>query len=403
MLNPRLEKLSDYPFQRLAALLDGIDPGGLPCIMSIGEPQHPVPSLVGEVLARQETGWGKYPPIAGTPEFRTAVAAWLTRRYALPEGMIDVEAGVLPVSGTREALYMIQHAVVPDGGKRGHQKEGRPLALMPNPFYQVYLGGALMAGAEPTLIDASAETGFLPPFDRLPADTLDRTAVVILCSPANPQGAVASLETWKTLVRLARRHDFVLLADECYSEIHDGTPPPGVLEACRDLGGSLDNVLVFNSLSKRSSVPGLRAGFVAGDPTVLAAFRRLRSYASAGMPLPIQAVATALWADEAHVADNRRRYQEKIADAVRILGGRPGFTAPQGGFFLWLDVGDGEAFTKRLWAETGVKVLPGAYLAQPAADGTNVGAPYVRVALVHDRETTVGALEKIAAILDTVA
>jgi aspartate/methionine/tyrosine aminotransferase len=273
-----------------------------------------------------------------------------------------------------------------------------PLALMPNPFYQVYLGGALMAGAEPVLVDAPASTGFLPDYAALPPEVLDRAAVVTLCSPANPQGAVASLEMWKTLITLARRHDFVVLADECYSEIYADTPPPGALEACAALGGSVDNVLVFNSLSKRSSVPGLRSGFVAGDPALIDRFRRLRAYAAAGMPFPLQAVSAALWSDEAHAAENRRLYQDKVADAARILG----INAPPGGFFLWLPVPDGEAFTRRLWAEDGIKVLPGAYLARPtfpngAPDGTNVGAGYARIALVHDRDTTARALERIAA------
>lgn len=395
MLNSRLDLLSEYPFQRLAALLEGSDPGADPLIMSIGEPQHPVPPLVAEALAAHAAGWGKYPPIAGTPELRRAVCAWATRRYGLPDGMLDAETMVIPASGTREALYMINQVVV-DEGLAGSHAGGRgpaPLALMPNPFYQVYLGGALMAGAEPMLVDAPAATGHLPDYAALPAAVWERAAVVTLCSPANPQGAVASLEDWKTLITLARRHDVVVLADECYSEIYAAAPPPGALEACAALGGSLDNVLVFNSLSKRSSVPGLRSGFVAGDPRLIDRFRRLRAYAAAGMPFPVQAASAALWSDEAHVADNRRLYQEKVADAAAILGIAP----PAGGFFLWLPVPDGEAFTRRLWVEEGVKVLPGAYLARPAADGSNVGAGTVRVALVHDRATTARALERIAA------
>lgn len=387
MLNPRLDLLSEYPFQRLAALLEGVSPGADPLVMSIGEPQHPVPALVAEVLTAHAAGWGKYPPIAGTPELRAAVAAWATRRYGLPAGMLDPETMVIPASGTREALYMINQVIVDE------RRAPAPLALMPNPFYQVYLGGALMAGAEPLLVDASATTGHLPDYAALPAEVWERAAVVTLCSPANPQGAVASLEEWKALITLARRHDVVVLADECYSEIYADTPPPGALEACAALGGSVDNVLVFNSLSKRSSVPGLRSGFVAGDPRLIDRFRRLRAYAAAGMPFPVQAASAALWSDETHAQENRRLYQEKVADAAAILG----IEAPAGGFFLWLPVPDGEAFTRRLWAEEGVKVLPGAYLARSAADGSNVGAGTVRVALVHDRATTARALERIAA------
>jgi len=394
MHNPRLDRLSEYPFQRLAALLDGVEPGGPPLALSIGEPQQPVPDLVPRVLAAEAEGWGRYPPVAGTPDLRAALADWLTRRYGLPAGMVTPEAHVLPASGTREALYMIGQAVVA-ADKGG----SAPLALMPNPFYQVYLGGAVMSGAEPVLVDATAATGFLPDFTALDAGTLDRAAMVFMCSPANPQGAVAPLDTWVELVELARKHDFVLIADECYSEIYPDTPPPGVLEACKRLGGGLTNVLAFNSLSKRSGVPGLRSGLIAGDPDLIARFSRLRSYAAAGMPRPIQAASAALWRDEAHVVETRRRYAEKIADAQAILGPKISFTAPAGGFFLWLDVGDGEAMTRRLWADTGVKVLPGAYLARDAADGGNVGAPYIRVALVHDRATTRDALTRIASVL----
>lgn len=398
MHNPRLDLLTDYPFQRLAALLEGLEPGAAPLMMSIGEPQHPVPALVGEVLATSGAGWGKYPPIAGAPELKGAIAGWAERRYGLPQGMLPPEA-ILPASGTREALYMIAQTVVPE------RKAGAtPLVLMPNPFYQVYLGGVLMQGAEPLLVDAGPDTGFLPDIEALPPETLARAAMVIVCSPANPQGAVVSLERWTALVRLARQHDFVLVADECYSEIYAETPPAGVLEACHALGGSLDNVLVFNSLSKRSSVPGMRSGFVAGDPAIIQRFQRLRAYAAAGMPLPLQMVSAALWSDEAHAVANRRLYQEKISDASAIFGDRFGYHPPAGGFFLWLNVGDGEAATRRLWAEAGVKVLPGRYLARDRVDPvsgavSNVGAPYIRVALVQNRETTQQALQRMVSVL----
>lgn len=403
MHNPRLDLLTDYPFQRLAALLEGLEPGqptpgAAALMMSIGEPQHPVPALVAEVLATQGSGWGKYPPIAGTPEFKAALSGWLSRRYGLPAGMVPPEA-ILPASGTREALYMIAQAVVPP------QKAGAaPLVLMPNPFYQVYLGGVIMQGAEPLLIDAGPENGFLPDYAALAPEVLERAAMVIVCSPANPQGAVVELEQWKTLVQLARQYDFVLVADECYSEIYAKTPPAGVLEACHALGGSLDHVLVFNSLSKRSSVPGLRSGFVAGDPKVIQRFQRLRAYAAAGMPFPLQAVSAALWNDEAHVVENRQRYQDKLKDAAEIFGSRFGYQTPAGGFFLWLNVGNGEDATRRLWAEGGIKVLPGRYLARDRVDPetgavSNVGADYIRVALVQDRATTRQGLERIVSVL----
>lgn len=394
--NPRLDQLSDYPFQRLAALLDDLPtPPGGGLVMSIGEPQHAAPALIGDTIAATG-GWNRYPPIAGTPDYRAAVAGWASRRYGLPDGMVDPARHVLPAAGTREALYMIgQVAVAADPAARA------PLAIMPNPFYQVYLGAAVMNGAEPLMLPAGPDTGFLPDVAALPREVLDRAAMVFFCSPANPQGAVAPLETWIELVRLARAHGFLLIADECYSEIWRSAPPPGALEACRELGGSLDNVLVFNSLSKRSSAAGLRSGVVIGDAAVIARFSRLRSYAAAGTPLPLLAAAAALWSDEAHVDDNRARYQAKMDAADRILGpvlGRER-VAPEGGFFLWLDVGDGEAMTRRLWAEAGIKVLPGRYLTRDEADGSNAGARYIRIALVHDQPVVEDALTRIAALL----
>lgn len=389
--NARLDLLTDYPFQRLASLLEGITPGQSPLVMSIGEPQHPVPALVGEVFAAHVPLWGKYPPTPGTEELRLSIAAWLTQRYALPSSMID-EGGIVPVSGTREALYMAGQLLLSPGSPKS-------LSLMPNPFYQVYYGSAVMNGGEPVLLDAGAKTGFLPDFSTVSAETWDKVALLTLCSPANPQGSVVSLDQWKELILLARRHDFVLLADECYSEIYTETPPAGALEACRDLGGSLDNVLVFNSLSKRSSVPGLRSGFVVGDRALVRQFLRLRAYGNAGISLPAMKVSAALWADESHVVENRRLYQEKIADAAEIIGSRFDFRAPAGGFFLWLNVGDGELATRRLWQEAGVKVLPGAYLARDGKDGGNVGQSYIRVALVHDRLLTQQALQRMMAVL----
>lgn len=401
MHNPRVDHLTDYPFQRLAALLEGVEPpaGVAPLVMSIGEPQHPVPDLVPGAMAEAAAGWGKYPPPNGTPEWRAAVAGWLRRRYALPEGMIDAESGLIPVSGTREALYMAGQVIIPQAIRDG----SRPAALIPNPFYQVYIGAAVMNGAHPVLVDAPAENDFLPDFAALKPAVLERAACMTLCSPANPQGTVAGLKHWMRLVELAREHDMVLIADECYSEIYRDAPPTGVLEACRELGGDLSHVLVFNSLSKRSNGPGLRSGFVTGDPDLVARFRRLRSYGGAGMPLPVMAAATALWSDEAHVEANRALYRQKMDDAEAILGPRFGLTAPPGGFFLWLDVGavglDGETATRRLWAEAGVKVLPGRYLAQEHDDGTSIGDRYVRVALVHDRATARDGLERIARTL----
>ncbi len=386
MFNAQLDQLTDYPFQRLTDLLGGpATPDSL--VMSIGEPQHRPPALVARVLAEQNAAWGKYPPANGSPDFRAAVVEWLNRRFALPVGMVDADKAVLPVAGTREALYLIAQTVVTPG-------QGKPLALLPNPFYQVYVGAALMAGAEPYFVSGHDGPSSVPDFTTLPDDVLSRVKLAYLCSPANPQGSVADLDLLKRNVELARRWNFVLCVDECYSEIWDRVEPAGVLTACAQLGGSMDNVMVFHSLSKRSSVPGLRSGFVAGDVRLMAAFARLRSYGGAATPMPILAAAAALWRDEDHVRENRDLYRTKLDMAERIFAGRFGFTRPAGGFFLWLDVGDGEKAALELWDKAKIRVLPGKYLSRG-----DVGDNYIRVALVHDLETTERALTLIAQTL----
>jgi len=387
MLNSRLDLLTDYPFQRLADLIAGVSPGASePIVMSIGEPQHRPPAFVAEILAAQAAGWGKYPPMAGTPDFLDAAVGWAARRFAAPW----LEARhVLPLSGTREGLFQISQLVVDEA------RPDKNLILLPNPFYQAYVGGAVMAGGMPVYVPSTAETGFLPDFESLGSDILARTALAFVCSPSNPQGSVADTAYLDRLVSLAREHDFVLASDECYSEIYAKAPPASILESCTRLGGGLRNVAVFHSLSKRSSVPGLRSGFVIGEESLIRTFTRLRSYSCASMPLPVLAASAALWRDEAHVEDNRAQYGAKFDLADRILGGVPGYTRPEGGFFLWLDVGDGEAFTRELWRRSGVKLLPGAYLAKPGADGVNPGQAYARVAMVHDLATTERALTAI--------
>jgi aspartate/methionine/tyrosine aminotransferase len=389
MLNPRLQDLSDYMFRRLALLLDpvALPPGRAPIDLAIGQPMHPIPELLIETLQANAHLWGRYPPVGGTAAFREAVVDWLTRRYRLPEGALDPERHVLPCAGTKEALFMIAQVVVPE------RKAGRtPAVLLPNPFYNVYFGAAAIAGAEPVLLSVSAATRHLPALDELSPELLERTAAFYLCSPSNPQGAAADLPYLQRLIALARRYDFVLIVDECYAEIYTRSAPVGALEAAIGWDGGLDNLVVFHSLSKRSSAAGLRSGFVAGDPDVLAAFARLRSYGAAVQPLPIVAAATALWRDEQHVEASRALYRAKFDLADHCLAGRFDYVRPDGGFFLWLDVGDGEAVTRRLWAEAAIKVLPGAYLGRADASGHNPGAPAIRVAMVHDLETTEAAL-----------
>ena len=350
--------------------------------------------MVREILDANAAGWGKYPGVDGTPEFRRAVADWLTRRYRLPDGLVDADSQILPVSGTREALFLIGHAAVP------RRKGGlRPVVLVPNPYYHVYSATPLLTGAESVFVSATEQTGFLPDFSTLDPGILERTALAYFCTPSNPQGSVADMETLKRAIALARKYDFVLAVDECYSEIHLGDPPPGAISACAEMGEGMDNVVIFHSLSKRSSVPGLRSGFVAGPAELMKAFRRIRTYGGATVPEPIIKASTALWGEEGHVAESRALYRAKFDAAQRILGPRFGNVVPQGGFFLWLNVGDGEDAARRLWTEAAIRVLPGAYLARPDASGHNPGTEYIRVALVHDLITTIGALERLVKVL----
>ena len=373
MINDRMAALSEYPFRRLADLLDGVAPaaGVAPIVMSIGEPKHPYPPLVAEVLAAEAGQWGRYPPTVGTPAFRAAAADWLRRRYRLATGLIDADRHVLPCAGTREALFTIALLAVPST-----VAGAPPAVLMPDPFYQVYAGAAVLAGAEPVFVAATAESGFLPDFEALPEALLARTALAYLCSPANPQGTVADRAYLTRLVALARRHDFVLAVDSCYGDIYGETPPPGVFEVCAD--GDLGHLIAFHSLSKRSNVPGLRSGFVAGDADLIADFARLRSYSGGASPLPVLAAAAALWGDEAHVEESRALYRRKFDLAEERLAG---FTRPDGGFYLWLDVGDGAETARRLWREVAIKAMPGAYLSH---GDPNPGTAYIRLALVHD-------------------
>ena len=374
----RFSNLPEYAFPRLRKLLDAHAPGGDPIAMTIGEPRQAMPDFVGPILAANLSGFGVYPPNDGTPELLAAISSWIARRYgvSLPEDRLMV------LNGTREGLFNTCIALCPE------QKNGqRPVVLMPNPFYQVYAVAALTVGAEPVYVPATAATGFLPDYGSLPKDVLDRTAIAYICSPANPQGAVASADYLADLLTLAEKHDFTVLADECYSEIWREAPPPGLLQVAAAQGADPERAVVFHSLSKRSNLPGLRSGFVASGPESMQRIRQLRSFAGAPLPLPLQRVAEAAWADEGHVTASRALYQQKFRDADRIFAGVQGYQAPDGGFFLWLPVDDGEQAALRLWRETGVRVLPGAYLSRDAG-GQNPGKGYIRVALVATPEET---------------
>lgn len=382
------------PFQRLADLLAPFQPGRAPINMTVGEPRHPVPGFVAPVLAREIDGFGRYPAIKGTDAFRKAVGAWLDRRYGL-SGAVDVERGILPLNGSREGLF---YAAL-EARRRFSKAVERPAILLPNPFYQAYAAGAVAAGCEPVMLDAGPETGFLPDLDALPDDLLDRTVALYYASPANPQGAVASRADWLKVIAKARAHGFRLFADECYSEIYRGeAAPDGVLAAAATTAEGFAGVVTFNSLSKRSNLPGLRCGFAAGDVDFLERWVAFRNMAAPQVPTPLQAVAVAAFGDEAHVVENRRLYDAKFAAAERILGPKFGSVTPAGGFFLWLDVsahGGGEAAALKLWREAGVRSIPGGYLSAEGPDGTNPGAPYLRLALVDSLALTEEALGRI--------
>ena len=369
----RFSNLPEYAFPRLRKLLDVHAPGGPVIAMTIGEPTHPQPAFVAEVIAAHLAGFGKYPPNDGSDTLLAAISAWIGRRYGVT---MDPASQIMALNGTREGLFNAALALCPE------QKNGqRPVVLMPNPFYQVYAVAALAVGAEPIYVPATAQTGFLPDYQSLAPDILNRVAIAYLCSPANPQGAVAGPAYWQGLLALAEQHDFRIFADECYAEIYRDAPPVGALQMAGQAGSDPERVFSFHSLSKRSNLPGLRSGFVAGGPASISRIKQLRSYAGAPLPLPLQMVAERAWGDEAHVEASRALYQAKFRMAADIFADTPGFTSPEGGFFLWLPVADGEQAALKVWRDTGVRVLPGAYLGREV-NGVNPGRGYIRVALV---------------------
>jgi N-succinyldiaminopimelate aminotransferase len=382
------------PFVRLTQLLGDAKPGKPMINLSVGEPQHPIPSFVGPVLAAHLAEFGRYPPNKGVDIFRQSVAAWLGRRYKLPRP-VDPESEVLVLNGTREGLFLAAIVAKRYVGAR----PAWPAVLIPNPFYAAYSAGALAADCQPVYLPATRATGFLPDLAALSDDLLARTVAFYLASPSNPQGAVADRAYLDRLVALARRHGFLIFADECYCEIYWRAPPPGMLEASSP---DFANVVVFHSLSKRSNLPGLRVGFAAGDKRFLASFLELRNVAAPQVPTPAQHVGVAAYGDETHVDANRALYIAKFDLADQIIADRYGYKRPAGGFFLWLDVaahGGSEAATLRLWNEAGLRVVPGGYLAREGADGSNPGEGYIRVAMVQNRAITKEALHRLVAVL----
>ena len=382
------------PFVRLRELLGTIEPGKPPISLAVGEPQHRVPAFVGPVLAAHIDEFGRYPMNKGLDAFCEAAAAWLGRRFALPRP-IDPTNEILVLNGSREGLFLAAIAAA----RWVSGRRGRPAMLLPNPFYAAYAAGAVTANCEPVYLPAMAATGFLPDLETLSEELLARTVAFFIASPANPQGAVADPAYLERVVALARRFGFLVFSDECYSEIYTRHPPAGILEAA---GPDFANVVEFQSLSKRSNLPGLRIGFAAGDRRFLARFLELRNISAPQVPMPAQRVAIAAYGDEVHVEENRRLYAQKYDLADTIIGKRYGYRRPEGGFFLWLDVsglGGDEAVALRLWREAGLRVVPGRYLAREQADGSNPGLGYIRIAMVQDQETTAQALHRLVAVL----
>ncbi len=390
-MNPLLARLQPYPFERLRALLAGaVAPASLPHIsMSIGEPKHAPPRVVLDAFTQNLETIGNYPATLGLPQFRAAVRDWLTRRFALPPGSVDSDTMILPVNGTREALFAFAQAVI--------DPAGAPVVAMPNPFYQIYEGAALLAGAEPHFLYQDEQHRFLPDLERVPESVWRRCQLLFLCTPGNPTGAVASIDYLRRAIELADRYDFVIASDECYSEIYfdEAQPPPGLLQAAIAAGHtSYERCMVFHSLSKRSSVPGLRSGFVAGDPNLIKPFLLYRTYHGCAMPVHTQLASIPAWNDDAHVVENRAMYREKFAKVMPILRHALPIDAPDASFYLWAKVGDDERFTRELFERKHVTLLPGRYLARDTAHG-NPGVGRVRISLVASVPQCVEAAERI--------
>jgi aspartate/methionine/tyrosine aminotransferase len=376
----RFSNLPAHVWPRLRALLDVHEGGGPLMQMTIGEPKHVFPAWVTDVIVENAAGFNSYPPNDGSPALRGAIAAWINRRYGVP---VDADTQVMALNGTREGLYNAVIALCPET-KNGQ----KPAILVPNPFYPVYMIAAISGACDPVMVNATSETGHLPDFDAVDEETLNRTVAVYICSPANPQGAVAWREYWENTIRLAEKHDFLIFADECYSEIYRDEPPVGALQVAHEMDVDLNRVVIFHSLSKRSNLPGLRSGFVASGADSIREIKQLRNFAGTPLPLPLQTASAAVWEDEAHVIENRALYAEKFEIADRIFGNVAGYVSPEAGFFLWLPVQDDEVAAVKLWRETGVKVLPGGYLAQDVPGVENPGKKYIRVALVAPKEET---------------
>lgn len=400
-MNPELDKLHPYPFEKLANLKSGITPNSeLEHIaLSIGEPKHKAPAFVLEHLQQQLSGVSAYPLTKGIPELRQAISDWLNQRFNLPADSLNPEHHVIPVSGTREALFAFAQAVI----DRNHDPIKAPLIVMPNPFYQIYEGAAYLSGAEPFYINTTADNNYLPDFDSVNNDTWARCQLLYICSPGNPTGAVIDKATLQKLITLAEKHDFIIASDECYSEIYfdENNPPVGLLEAAAEMGNTdYSRCVVFHSLSKRSNLPGLRSGFVAGDKDILTKFLKYRTYHGCAMPIHHQKASIKAWQDESHVKENRNIYQKKFTDVLDIIGPVLDVKKPDASFYLWAKTpASDEDFAKNLFAEQNMTVLPGSYLSRKA-HGINPGSQHVRMALVASYEECIEAAQRIRQFLE---
>jgi len=394
-MNPDLEKLQPYPFQKLAALFRDVTPSAAyrPISLSIGEPKHATPQFICDALIDGLDGLANYPTTAGSETLRGTIAHWIGKRYGIPAP--DAKTQVLPVNGSREALFAFAQAVI-------NRTKAAPVVVCPNPFYQIYEGAAYLAGATPCFLNTLPEDHFALNFEQLPESVWQRTQLIYVCSPGNPNGSVMTLKEWQALFELSDRYGFIIASDECYSEIYFDEPPLGALQAAHQLGRSdYKNLLMFSSLSKRSNVPGMRSGFVAGDAAVIAKFALYRTYHGSAMNPAIQAASIAAWKDEGHVTENRRLYAEKLARVVAVLQPVLPVVMPEAGFYLWVRTPIADTvFAQALYRDYNVTVLPGSYLAREA-QAINPGKDFVRLALVANTEETVEAAQRIAQFVTT--
>lgn len=390
MYPERFSHLPDYAFPRFRSLLDGHHFAGPQFNMTIGEPQHRYPPWIKDVLLEQIDGFNRYPANDGIEKLQVSIVKWFYRRFGLE---LTSDKNIIPLNGTREGLYNVSMALCPES-----LNDKTPFVLIPNPFYQVYMISALSVNSEPLFIPTDENSGHLPDYLGLKADILNNTSAAYICSPSNPQGAVATVEYITALIELAEKYDFIIFADECYSEIYRDIPPPGFMEISGKLGADPNRVVTFHSLSKRSNLPGLRSGFAASGEENIKRMKQLRAYSGAPIPEPLQHISASVWNDEEHVIENRKIYEKKYDFADKIFADFDGYFSPAAGFFLWLDVGDGEKTALKLWQSCGVRVLPGRYLAKDF-DGQSPGDRYIRVAMVAEPEETKNGLIKIREFL----